>query len=84
MRFVIFPSDCARKCAQPLSVGVWHLEAARFVMGSVSARLYGTDVLVLQKHFLLSCVPRERASLQKRCFEIHVFHCKSETVSNCV
>ena len=33
-----------RTCAQPLSVGFWHLEAARFVMGSVSARLNGTDV----------------------------------------
>ena len=45
MRFVILPSGL-RTCAQPLSVGVWHLEAARFVMGSVSARLNGTDVLV--------------------------------------
>ena len=35
-----------RTCAQPLSVGVWHLGAARFVMGSVSARLNGTDVFV--------------------------------------
>ena len=43
-----------RTCAQPLSVGVWHLEAARFVVGSVSARLNGTDVRVLQEHFLLS------------------------------
>ena len=33
-----------RTCAQPLSVGFRHLEAARFVMGSVSARLNGTDV----------------------------------------
>ena len=46
-----------RTCAQPLSVGVWHLEAARFVLGSVSVSLNGTDLRVLQKHFLLSCVP---------------------------
>ena len=45
MRFRDF-SKRLRTCAQPLSVGVWHLEAARFVMGSVSARLNGTDVLV--------------------------------------
>ena len=41
--------DCSqrlRTCAQRLSVGVWHLEAARFVMGSVSARLNRTDVFV--------------------------------------
>ena len=35
-----------RTCAQPLSVGFWYFEAGRFVMGSVSARLNGTDVLV--------------------------------------
>ena len=45
-----------RTCAQPLSVGVWHLEAARFVIRSVPARLNGTECVCLQKHFLLSCV----------------------------
>ena len=45
-----------RTCAQPLSVCFWYLEAALFVVGSVSAHLNGTDVLVYTKHFLLSCV----------------------------
>ena len=59
-------------CAQPLSVGFWYLEAARFVMGSVSARLNGTDVFVCTSISHCRAYHENGACLQKRCFAVYV------------
>ena len=65
-----------RTCAQPLSVGFWHLEAARFVMGIMSARLNGTDVLdhcmFAEALLTVVCTMKAGACLQKRCSAVHV------------
>ena len=57
-----------RTCAQPLSVCFWYLEAALFVMGSVSARLNGTDVLVYTSTSHCRAYHESGACLQERCF----------------
>ena len=72
-----------RTCAQPLSVGVWHLEAARFVMGSVSARLNGTDVLVCRSTSCCRAHDESGACLQERCFAVYVVRSKGAKVFSC-
>ena len=70
-------------CAQPLSVGCWHLGAARFVMGSVSARLNGTDVFVCRSTSYCRVYHESGACLQKRRFAVHGVRGKGETVFSC-
>ena len=79
MRFVILPSRL-RTCAQPLSVGVWHLEAACFVMGSVSPRLNGTDVFVCRSTSYCRVYHESGACLQKRSFAVYVVRGKGAQV----
>ena len=83
VRFVIFAKQL-RTCAQPLSVCFGYLEAALFVVGSVSARLNGTDVLVYTSTSHCRAYHESGACLQKRCFAVYVLLGKSETVSKCV
>ena len=72
-----------RTCAQPLSVGFWYLEPARFVIGGVSARLNGTDVLVCRSASYCRAYHENGACLQKRCFETHVVRGKGAKVFSC-
>ena len=69
-----------RTCAQPLSVGVWLLEGARFVMGSVSARLNGTDVFVCRSTSYCRAHHESGACLQERCFAVYVVRGTGKTV----
>ena len=57
-----------RTCAQPLSVGFWYLEQARFVIGSVLARLNGTDVLVCRSISYCRGASWERGLLAEEVF----------------
>ena len=78
--------DCSqrlRTCAQRLSVGVWHLEAARFVMGSVSARLNRTDVFVCRSTSYCRAHHEIGACLQERCFAVYVVRGKGAQVFSC-
>ena len=76
-----------RTCAQPQSVGFWHLEAACFVMGIMSARLNSTDVLdhgmFAEALLTVVCTMKAGACLQKRCSAVHVHHGKGKTVFSC-
>ena len=76
-----------RTCAQPQSVGFWHLVAACFVMGSVSARLNGTDVLdhgmFAEALLTVVCTMKAGACLQERCFAVYVVRGKGAKMFSC-